>query len=64
MNTNEEVRAYLSSLSTIDLQQSLATAVVDLREAAEKETDLEWHESCFAAVILYSQEISRRNIYQ
>jgi len=54
--------AYLASLSNIELLWRAETCEKDLHEAAEKENNSEWHGSCFAAMILFCQELNRRGL--
>lgn len=37
-------------------------AKLDLAKAAEDEPESEWHQACFAAVIMVSQEASKRGL--
>ena len=38
------------------------TALVDCEEAAKKDYGSEWHEACFAALFIFSQEMARRKL--
>ncbi len=59
---NADVINHLDSLSNEQLLEAFETAQADLAQAAEKEPNSEWHESCFAALFIYCTEIGRRGL--
>jgi hypothetical protein len=56
------VREYIASLSDDDLIKRTGIAMDDLTEASHKQNNSEWHQSCFAATVLYCEEMSRRGL--
>ena len=60
--TKEQIDAYFASLNDIELKEKLYTAYNDLRAVSKEDPDSEWHASCFAATILYTQELNKRGI--
>ena len=59
---NQEIQNYLDSLNDDELRANAKTASFDLQAAAENDRDSEWHGSCFAATVLYAQEMTKRGI--
>ena len=57
MNNDE-----LKALSDADLLVWAKTASDDLAEAANYQRESEWHQSCFAAAVAFSLEMSRRGL--
>lgn len=53
---------YLAGLSDAELNAAADEAMSDLQEAAAQQNESEWHEQCFAAVILFGMELKRRGI--
>lgn len=45
-----------------ELRSLLKTAADDLNYAAEHMNKSEWHQLCFAATVVYAQELSRRGL--
>lgn len=52
----------VSTYSDKELKSAFDEAKIDLENAANTERNSEWHEACFAAVIILAQEIARRRI--
>lgn len=50
----------LCTISDQDLLDAVKEACADCNEAAEDDANSEWHESCFAAVVVLTREIQRR----
>jgi len=55
-------REYIASLDNDTLLNRGESAFKDLAEASEVEPNSEWHESCFAASLLFAEEINRRGL--
>ena len=49
-----------STYSDAELKALYETIKYDLETAAEEEPDSEWHQSCFAALALVTEETKRR----
>lgn len=58
-----DTSAYLANLSDAELHAATAKAVEDCKLAGATEQNSEWHESCFAACVVFSQEMSRRGLH-
>lgn len=54
------IDAYLDAISDTELQQKMGEAYAELNTVSIEAPNSEWHESCFAAVIAFSQEIQKR----
>lgn len=50
----------LKTLSDLELEELHTTVINDLIDAAEKQNESEWHQACFAAAVLVSQEVNAR----
>lgn len=61
-NNNDPTAQYLQSLTNEELVESFETAKTDLEEVSDEDRNSEWHEACFAAVIVYGNEVVRRGI--
>ena len=57
--TYEQIMRGLAKLSDQDLIEITKQAHKDTQEADQ---DSEWHGSCFAALVLFSKELSNRNL--
>lgn len=53
---------YLENLSDADLIEEAKTAVQDLKEAAANQRESEWHQACFAGVMVFTEELSKRGL--
>jgi len=63
MSNNRELQDnHLKSLSDMDLMLALDMAYEDTKKASIDEKESEWHQSCFAALFLYADEIKRRGL--
>lgn len=51
-----------STYSDDDLRTTFVEAKRDLEQAARDEPESEWHQGCFAAVILLSREMAARRL--
>lgn len=49
-------------LSDIELKQAFEEAKRDLEKAAQNEPESEWHQACFAGVMIYALEAAERGI--
>jgi len=58
MDTTE----YMNNLTDAELRQQTLECVGDLAKAAEEYPNTEWHEACFAALVLFSGEWDKRQI--
>jgi hypothetical protein len=58
-----DVQAYLTSLSDTDLVDNHRQAFSDLAEAARTQRNSEWHQACFAATIVYAEEMVKRGLH-
>lgn len=52
----------LESMTDDQVLRAASIAADDCREAASTQHNSEWHECCFAAVVVLSQEMARRGI--
>lgn len=57
-----DVDAYLQGLSDADLKTATAQAYEDLGNAADTANNTPWHDVCFAALVTYCREATRRGI--
>jgi hypothetical protein len=55
-------KEYLSSLSDDELREHIVMAKVDLTVAAEDSPESEWHQACFAGLVMLAQEASKRGL--
>jgi hypothetical protein len=53
---------YLTSLDDAELKRQAGICYDDLQIAANMEHNSNWHESCFAAAVMFAQELNRRGI--
>jgi hypothetical protein len=53
---------YIASLSDQTLIDKMEVAWADLKEAAEKQNQSEWHQSCFAACVMFAKEMGKRGL--
>ena len=53
---------HLASLDDNELRERLAFAVNDCKEAGHELNNSEWHSACFAAAVVYAQELNRRGL--
>ena len=53
---------HLAALDDNELRENLERAVTDCKEAAQELNNSEWHAACFAAAVVYSQELNRRGL--
>ena len=59
---SEEIDDHLSTLSNEQLMAAFRQAETDLANAAADEPNSEWHEACFAGLLVYAQEMNRRGL--
>jgi hypothetical protein len=52
----------IKEMSNEELKAFVKEAGEDLEKAAETERNSEWHEACFAAVLMGTMEMNRRGI--
>ncbi len=57
-----ELQEHLDSFDDQGLLQALETAREDLEIAARDQNESEWHQSCFAAVMVYANECVKRKL--
>ena len=60
--TPAEIREMLDALSNAEVVAKLDEAVKDCEEAAKAERNSEWHDACFAGVMVFGQEFLKRGI--
>lgn len=60
--TRADIDNYAASLSDTELLQRAEQAHADIEEAARKEPNSEWHQSCFAGLYIYCSEMGRRGL--
>lgn len=60
--TRDEVDAYLKRLPDGELIQRAETAYADLQKIAAERPNSESHEQCFAALVLFSDEMLSRGL--
>ena len=53
---------WLARLPDADLKAAFQEAVDDCQKAGTEQPNSEWHEACFAACVVFSQEVSRRGL--
>lgn len=61
--TNEQITEHLSELSEEALKSAFKQAESDLAEAAAQQPNSEWHQSCFAGLLIYGGELAKRGIF-
>lgn len=59
----QEIADHLSDLDDDALKAAFKEAENDLAEAAAQQPNSEWHESCFAALMIYGGELAKRRIF-
>lgn len=62
MERRFDIDSHLSSLSDDQLREATRQAQDDLAVAARDQPNSERHEACFAAIILYTHEMQKRNL--
>ena len=62
MNATNDVAEHMSDMSDSELLEAGRTALDDLATAAIDEPGSDWHQSCFAAVLIYAEEIQARHL--
>jgi len=58
----QDVEAFLLGISDDNLVYFANECAKDLELASKEQNNSEWHEACFAAFILFSQEIGKRGL--
>jgi hypothetical protein len=58
----DQVMAYVHSMTNDELIKLHTVAYHDLEQAALEDPNSEWHQSCFAAVVIFSQELVARGL--
>ncbi len=53
---------HLAGLSDSELVAAMEQAYADCDKAGKEEKDSEWHQACFAGLMLYVFEINKRGI--
>lgn len=61
--TTQEIADYLAEKSDEELKAAFKDAESDLAEAAAQQHGSEWHQSCFAALLIYGGELAKRGIF-
>jgi hypothetical protein len=62
MKDGATAQEHLDGLSDAELVSALKIAKEDLAKAAATQRNSEWHESCFAAVYLFADEMGKRGL--
>lgn len=57
-----DVEVVLASFSDEELHAQAMDCRNDLQKAAEEQPESEWHEACFAAMLIYAKEMNRRGL--
>ncbi len=57
-----EIDEYLADMTDEQLKSALTEAKDDLMKASRQHLNSEWHQSCFAATLLFSDEMNKRGI--
>lgn len=57
-----DVEVVMSSFTDDELRTQAIDCRNDLKKAAEYQPESEWHETCFAAMLIYAQEMNRRGL--
>lgn len=60
--SNSECMDRLRAMPDAQLQDFAKEACMDLEKVASNSPNSEWHDACFAAVILAYQEMNRRGL--
>ena len=60
--SNEYINEHLASLSDAGLLVAAKEAQSDLEQAAREEPNSEWHQECFAGLVIYAAEMSARGL--
>lgn len=59
---NENIQNYLKGLSDDELLSKTEVAYHDLLKASQEQNNSPWHEACFSALVLYSEEMGKRRL--
>lgn len=57
-----DIENYLSELTDEQLIAAVKMAETDLANAASENPNSEWHQSCFAGLIIYAGEIRKHGL--
>lgn len=57
-----DIASHLANLSDDEIIAQARTAHDDLAEAARTQRDSEWHEACFAGVMVFALELNKRGL--
>ena len=57
-----DYREKIANLTDDQLEHGLKVAIDDLAIASQNEPESDWHQACFAAVLTYSLEKSKRSM--
>lgn len=56
------IEEHMANISDEQLRINIRESKQDLSDAAADCPESEWHQSCFAALVLYAQEAAKRGI--
>lgn len=59
-----DIEAYLKGKTDAELLADIEEAKADLAAASKDQHESEWHEACFAGLIVLGNEASKRGILQ
>lgn len=58
----QEILEYFETLNDDQLKMELEAAIQALKYVSENQPNSDWHESCFAAVIMFTTEMNKRKL--
>lgn len=59
-----DIAGHLAEMDDEQLRAAMLEAKEDLERASREQPDSEWHSGCFAALLIYSRELSDRQSKQ
>lgn len=62
MDEQDYIDDHLADLTDKELLAAGQEAVDDLTKAALTQPGSDWHQACFAATVIYAEELSRRGL--
>lgn len=57
-----DISELVAQFSDNELVQAANVCAEDLKEAYESDPESEWHEACFAGMIYFAKELTRRKL--
>lgn len=59
----QDIADHLAEMSDGALRMAFQQSEIDLAEAAAQQPNSDWHQSCFAALLIYGGELAKRGIF-